>query len=509
MAIVHVIYAAILAFAGTVATALVLYGALDYVRESSPLGAVSEVLAGAVLWVYLLAFHLDGFTNNVARQLSHGGIVETASVLAPALIALITTDYLLRRIVPLVSGLIAVEESDGETSIGGKIRSRRSVLGATVGLITAAQIGGVSTLRGMLQSPVAQGNEIAEFELQKSYSAPYFPTALDFTDDGHGYLTNIEGKIFRFEVPSTDQESLEFETVASGINSPHGIEVSGDTLYTVDNDGAASDKYGKEEGYRVLQDSNGKVLAFDIESDGSLTNRRTIVSNLPVVNHDHALQQVTTGPDGRLYLSIGHLGGQKYPELFDGNDYEPSTEDHPNIEYLGTVISFEPDGSDVEIMARGLRNVYDITFDEQGNLFGANNDGMSMRSRVYESLCHITEGAHFGYPEYGTFDSVPSEAEVQSPLWTLNGVGSAGIETTDTFDADVRNGVIVGMFNKVGFVPVEREDGGVYVPDLSDEEPTIIDTGGAMPIVVESGPDDFLWIGSTAGNDLLTRYKPA
>ena len=515
--VVYIIYAAVLSFAGTVGLSLLLYSGIDYFRNSRRSASIIEALSGVIILAYLLVFHLEGFTENVTRQLFFGGPTTTAYVALPALLALVTTDFLLRRIVPLVSGLVVPDNSgDGDgTGIGGKIRSRRSVLGVVAGFIAASQVGGTSLLRGMLQSPIPEDDDTAEFDRQVSFDAPFFPTALDFTDDGeYGYLTNRpgpeSGKIFRFELPSADQESLTFDEVASSISEPHGVEVSGDTLYTVDNGSAVSGKYGEEEGYDVLQDSNGTVIAFDIESDGSLSNRRTLISDLPVVNNDHALQQIETGPDGRLYLSIGHLGGSKYPEMFDGKEYTPSSEDHPNAEYLGTVISFESDGSDIEIMASGLRNMYDFTFDEQGEMFGANNDGMSMRSREHEALYHITEGANLGYPEYGTFDSVPTEEEILNPLWTLDHSGSTGGETTDKLDGDTQEGVLIGSSSTgdIAFVPIEREDGGVYVPELLGDEPTAIELNDS-PIILEAGPDGSLWVGSTGRDDLLSLYQPS
>jgi hypothetical protein len=154
--------------------------------------------------------------------------------------------------------------------------------------------------------------------------------------------------------------------------------------------------------------------------------------------------------------------------------------------------------------------MYDFTFDEQGNLFGANNDGLSMRSRAHESLYHITEGANLGYPEYGTFDTVPTEEEILNPLWTLDHSGSTGVETTDKLDGDVQDGVLVGSSSAgdIAFVPVEREDGGVYAPELLGDEPTVIELNDS-PIILEAGPNGSLWVGSTGRDDLLSIYQPS
>lgn len=508
MPIAYRIYTIALAYIVAVAAALVVYGAADLRRESDDLTGLIEAGSGAVVGLYLVLFQFDGLTNSLARGLTHGPIAGRSYLLLTMVAGVITTDYLLRRLVPVVeTGVrrLMVRYGSTGTTDSDFQRTRRSVLGVSMGLVTVGFTGGFAMLDDFLQSSNGGNNEISEFRERATYEAPYFPTSLDFSEQGYGYVTSIEGKIFRFEQPTPEQDSLSYTEVASGIQYPQGIEVSGDTLYTVDNGSAAGGKYDVEEGYEVLQESNGKVLAFDVESDGSLSNRRTILSNLPVVNSDHALHQIETGPDGRLHLSIGHLGGQKFPEMFDGKSYEPSDSDHPNHQYLGTVISFEPDGSDVEIVATGMRNVYDITFDQQGNLFGGNNDGMSMRSKVWEALLHITDGADFGYPEYGTFEPGPADESVTDPLWVLDGVQSTGVETTDKLGSV--DGVVVGLAGKIAFVPIGYGEEGVYVPEFLRPEPSVIEPAG-NPIVLEAGPDGSLWVGAVGRDDTFTLYEP-
>lgn len=508
MPIAYTIYTIALAYIATMGVALLVYGAVDHRRRPDELAGILEAGSGTIIGLVLLLLHFEGLTDSLVRGLTQGSLASRSYILLPIIAGILTTDYLLRRIIPVVEagvrrftarlGIIEADESD-------RARTRRSVLGASLAIVTVGLTGGFTMLDDLLLSSSSGATGVSEFRRRATFEAPYFPTALDFSERGYGYVTSLEGKIFRFEQPSSEQESLAFTEVASEIQYPQGVEVSGDTLYTVDNGSAAGGKYGAEKGYEVLQESNGKILAFDVGSDGSLRNRRTIVSNLPVVNSDHAIHQIEAGPDGRLYCTIGHLGGKKYPEMFDGKNYEPSKQDHPNYEYLGTVISFEPDGSDVEIVASGLRNVYDLTFDQHGNLYGANNDGMSMRSTVWESLLHITDGADFGYPEYGTFDPSPPGVEVTDPLWVLDGVQSTGVETTDKLNAE--DGIVVGVAGKVAFVPIERGKGGVYVPEFLRPEPTVIEPDGP-PIVVEAGPDGSLWIGSIGRDDTFSLYEP-
>lgn len=500
------IYTIVLTFVATVPLAFLAYGVIDYRRHPDELTGLFEAGAGVILGTYLLVFHYEAVTDTLLRAFTQGGIAARFYVLLPVVAGVVITDYLLKRVIPLLQAGVErlTAKSDtfatGET---GTVRTRRSVLGVSLGVLTAGFAGGFSMVDGFLGSGGSEGNNTLGLTEHASYEAPYFPTALSFSDDGYGFVTSLDGTIYRFQPPSAEDDSIQYTSVATDVEYPQGIEVVGDTLYTVDNGPTASAKYGVEEGYEQLQQSNGEVIAYDITTDGTLQNRRPILSNLPVINSDHALHQIATGPDGRLHLSIGHIGGKKYPEMFDGKEYVPTDEDHPNHEYLGTVIAFDQDGSNVDIVATGLRNVYDLTFDEAGNLYGANNDGMSMRSKVWEALLHIDDGDDFGYPEYGTFDSSPGD--VTDPLAVFDTAQSTGVETTDKIGAGP--GVVVGLLDKIAYVPIERGDDSVYVPRFYDSPPTVIEPGGP-PIVVEAGPDDRLWVGSIGRDDLFTLYEP-
>ena len=78
----------------------------------------------------------------------------------------------------------------------------------------------------------------------------------------------------------------------------------------------------------------------------------------------HDLHGLRMGPDGRVYFSIGDRGANA--KAHDGSKVSnPET---------GAVYRCNPDGTELEIFAVGLRNPQELAFDKFGNLFTGDNN---------------------------------------------------------------------------------------------------------------------------------------
>jgi quinoprotein glucose dehydrogenase len=151
-------------------------------------------------------------------------------------------------------------------------------------------------------------------------------------------------------------------------------------------------------------------LLKDTNGTGKATSRRALSTGygVHVSFYGHDLHGLRMGPDGRLYFSIGDRG------------LNVRTEDGRTLVYpdTGAVLRCEPDGSDLEVFAMGLRNPQKLAFDEFGNLFtGDNNSDSGDKARVVYVVDGSDSGWRIGY-QYPTSlsDRGPWNAE---RLWHL------------------------------------------------------------------------------------------
>jgi putative heme-binding domain-containing protein len=197
----------------------------------------------------------------------------------------------------------------------------------------------------------------------------------DLNEDGvHDWkdMTVEKDHIYRLEDTDNDgladQYQLVFEDLNDEVTDVAGaVMIHGENLFV----GAAPDMW------RIKEDA-ATGLAEDKES----------ISHgygVHIGFGGHGMSGLEMGPDGRVYWGIGDIG-------FNGRDQAGNTYKYPN---RGVIARSNPDGSDFEIFAMGVRNTHEFVFDDYGNLISVDNDGDHRGES--ERLVYLVDGSDTGW----------------------------------------------------------------------------------------------------------------
>lgn len=142
--------------------------------------------------------------------------------------------------------------------------------------------------------------------------------------------------------------------------------------------------------YSDADDQRNRLVRFRAEGDVSV-ERETLLELLPIANGWHNGGDMTFGPDGNLYVSVG-----------DG--HEPSLAQDPSA-LGGRILRLEPDGSIPRdnplgpgnpTFALGIRNSFGLCFDaESGELWETENG-----PDAWDEINRIEPGANHGWPSH-------------------------------------------------------------------------------------------------------------
>ncbi len=124
----------------------------------------------------------------------------------------------------------------------------------------------------------------------------------------------------------------------------------------------------------------------DVNGDGEADERQALLHGFGVhiAFGGHDFHGVIMGPDGRLYFSIADRGAR----------VERDGAVLASLPDTGAVFRCQPDGSEFEVVATGLRNPQELAFDERGDLWTVDNNGdAGDKAR----LVHVVEGGESGW----------------------------------------------------------------------------------------------------------------
>ncbi len=147
-----------------------------------------------------------------------------------------------------------------------------------------------------------------------------------------------------------------------------------------------------------------------------------------VVFSGHEMHGLRFGPDGRIYWSIADCGAHVVSK-------EGRTIDFPDG---GAVFRANPDGTDLELFATGLRNPQELCFNDVGDLFtGDNNADGGDKAR----WTHLVEGGEYGWRIGWQFLKTPMV------------LGAWNAEKTWGLDVDTTNYAVLPPVGHIGHGP--------------------------------------------------------
>ncbi|MFV1451042.1 HEAT repeat domain-containing protein [Maribacter sp. HS] len=318
--------------------------------------------------------------------------------------------------------------------------------------------------RETITAEVADGLELS---LWASDSLAPDPIALDIDNEGNVYITRTNrAKNSEFDIRGHRDwmtESISLESVEDrraflhktfapelskenewlpdlnndSIHDWQDLAVEQDEIWMLqdtDNDGIAdistqimndfSDEINDVAGALLVRDNDvfvgigpGMYRLTDTNDDKILDEKTSIAEGFAV--HigfsGHGMSGAIEGPDGKIYWGIGDIGANI--TTVEGENHK-----YPNE---GVIVRSNPDGSNFEVFAHGLRNTHEFVFDAYGNIISSDNDGDHKGES--ERLVHIVEGSDAGWRanwQYGKYTdpknngyNVWMEEKLFTPRW--------------------------------------------------------------------------------------------
>lgn len=216
------------------------------------------------------------------------------------------------------------------------------------------------------------------------------------SSDGNGSLGRDphRGRVLRLRDRDGDGRADEVKLFVPDVDSPRGLVWDHDRLYLLHPPHLSAFLDRDGDGVAEEQQILVKNVAFD------LTQRPA----------DHTSNGVTLGVDGWLYLAIGDFGFMN-AEGTDGRKLRLRG---------GGVVRVRTDGSGLEVVSRGTRNILEVSVDPRLNGFARDNtnDGGGWDIRLH----HFSGLDDHGYPSL--FRNFPEDA--RTPLDIYGGGSGCG-----------------------------------------------------------------------------------
>lgn len=268
------------------------------------------------------------------------------------------------------------------------------------------------------------------FAIEVIASGLQAPRFMAFDADGNLIVTDQEaGTLYRY--PAAGEGVIEPsgsppEPLATGLYGPSSV-----AFFEID-----------DTTYLYVGDTDA-ILRFPYDPDGALGDAEVVVPDLPTGGH--RTRTIAFGDDGLMYVSIGSSCN-----ICDEDD-----------DRRAAIMRYNPDGSDGERFAYGLRNAVGLAFAPGTNtLWATVNERDDQGNEIPPDLVTIVaEGANYGWPGCQPPDATPQEdgrdcSDITPPTIGIQAHSAPlglAFATGDQFPDDYQGGIFVvqhGSWNR-------------------------------------------------------------
>ena len=283
---------------------------------------------------------------------------------------------------------------------------------------------------GKAQSNLAKIKLPPGFRIEVYASGVEGARSLTLGDNGVVFVGSRDaGRVYALVDEKGDGSAVSVVTVATNLDTPNGVAYAGGSLYVAE---------------------ISRILRYDnIMANLRQAPAPVVVTDTLPQDRRHGWKFIAFGPDGKLYVPVG----------------APCNLCVSQDERFASIMRMNPDGSELEIFAHGVRNTVGFDWHPATRELWFTDNGRDWLGNDLppDELNHAPyQGMHFGYPYYygdnipdPEFSQRPDSSTVTAPAMKLGAhVAALGMRfyTGTKFPDEYRNQVFIaehGSWNRI------------------------------------------------------------
>lgn len=308
------------------------------------------------------------------------------------------------------------------------------------------QPGATGAKGGLYRDSAVEG-----FRVEELAELTFAPTCIAIGPDGRLYISGFAGMAYQngmvARIEFSENGPPKETQVAQYLNRPHGLAFHDGALYV-----SRAGQFSRAVNGKIVQENTGVVTRLrDLDGDGHFDEYTDVVKGLPGAQQPDGLHQnngIAFDKQGFLYVTVGAP-----------SDHGPAVH-----RYAGSIIKCRPDGSDVQVVARGFRNPFGIVFGPNGDLFASDNDSSA---DLGDEVNHVRAGKHYGHP-YTSLDARTKVSGAEPPLVQCRSAQGLAFAPAGSLPSEFDGSLFVAAFgeNSINRVELTRQ-GETYKAKMS------------------------------------------